>query len=285
MTSFFAIDVETANASFASICQIGLVEFRDGQEVAAYSWLVDPQDYFDEYNIAIHGITAKKVAGSPTFAKVGVDIAGLLGSATLVCHTHFDRVAMRQACERHKVSHPSCQWLDSARVVRRTWDDFAVSGYGLANVASSLGISFKHHDALEDARTAGLILLAAITHSGTQLDEWHARVRASISGTTTRISREGDGDGPLLGERLVFTGALTMTRSSAADMAHEMGGAVDPGVTKATTILVVGDQDISRLKSHSKSGKHLKAEQLISKGQRIRVLGETDFLAFHKMEQ
>jgi len=48
-------------------------------------------------------------------------------------------------------------WLDTARVARRTWDAVARKGYGLANLASMLGIEFKHHDALEDAKATGLV--------------------------------------------------------------------------------------------------------------------------------
>jgi DNA polymerase-3 subunit epsilon len=76
---------------------------------------------------------------------------------------------------------------------------------------------------------------------------------------------------------LVFTGALTIPRHEAAGCAAEMGCEVDEDVTKRTTILVVGDQDVQRLAGHKKSRKHRKAEELIRKGQAIRILRETDF--------
>ena len=76
---------------------------------------------------------------------------------------------------------------------------------------------------------------------------------------------------------MVFTGALDMPRHEAADMAAKIGCRVSSGVTKDTTILVVGDQDIERLSGHEKSAKHRKAENLISKGQSIRIIRETDF--------
>lgn len=38
MTSFVAIDVETANAFMGSICQIGAVRFENGREVENVSW-------------------------------------------------------------------------------------------------------------------------------------------------------------------------------------------------------------------------------------------------------
>jgi DNA polymerase-3 subunit epsilon len=75
----------------------------------------------------------------------------------------------------------------------------------------------------------------------------------------------------------VFTGALETPRREAANMAARVGCRVDAGVTKHTTILVVGDQDVKKLTGHEKSSKHRKAEVLISSGQPIRILRETDF--------
>jgi len=68
-----------------------------------------------------------------------------------------------------------------------------------------------------------------------------------------------------------------MLRAEAADAASAAGCEVDSGVTSRTTLLVVGDQDIRRLAGHEKSSKHRKAEELISEGQKIRIIGESDF--------
>lgn len=68
-----------------------------------------------------------------------------------------------------------------------------------------------------------------------------------------------------------------MPRREAADAAAAAGCQVDSGVTKDTTVLVVGDQDILKLAGQEKSSKHRKAEALIAKGQRIRIVGESDF--------
>ena len=47
---------------------------------------------------------------------------------------------------------------------------------------------------------------------------------------------------------------------------------------------VVGDQDIRHLAGHEKSNKHRKAEELIAKGQPIRILAERDFAAIVGMD-
>jgi DNA polymerase-3 subunit epsilon len=77
----------------------------------------------------------------------------------------------------------------------------------------------------------------------------------------------------------VFTGSLEIPRRSAAVMAHDAGAAVEPSVTKETTLLVVGDQDLEKLNGQDKSSKHRKAEQLIEAGQNIRILCEADFMS------
>lgn len=92
------------------------------------------------------------------------------------------------------------------------------------------------------------------------------------------MTRVGNRDGPLAGEVIVFTGALAMPRRQAADLAAGIGCDVVDNVNRHTTLLVVGDQDIRRLVGHDKSSKHRKAEELIGKGQPIRILGESDYL-------
>lgn len=274
---FVALDVETANADMASICSIGLAIFDSGQLVDEWHSLVDPRDYFDEVNISIHGITEEDVAGAPDYATLSRDLAALLADAVVVTHTHFDRVALSQATVRHGANPLGCKWLDSARVARRTWAECASSGYGLANVCKMIGYRFQHHNALEDAKAAGHVMLAAMEHSGLSLDDWMTKVAKRVAPRVADIRREGNPDGPLAGEVLVFTGALEIPRREAADLAAAAGCEVAGGVSKKTTLLVVGDIDVTRIAGHEKSGKHRKAEELIAKGAPIRIIRETDF--------
>ncbi len=182
---------------------------------------------------------------------------------------------------------PQCSWLDSARVTRRTWEKFAWKGYGLHNVCQFLGYEFRHHDALEDAKAAGRVLLAAMAETGLSLEEWGARVKKPIdptkSGSGKPVEREGNPEGPFFGEVMVFTGALDIPRREAADIAARIGCQVAQGVTKKTTMLVVGDQDVKKLAGHQKSSKHRKAEGLAAQGQTIRIVRETDFMELAKL--
>jgi DNA polymerase-3 subunit epsilon len=154
----------------------------------------------------------------------------------------------------------------------------------LQNVRETIGYTFKHHDALEDAKAAGNVMLAAIAQTGLDLNEWLVRLRQGIDPAAhDRIVRHANPEGELCGEALVFTGELSMPRREAADVAASVGCEVEGGVTKRTTILVLGDLDARKLNGHEKSAKHRKAEELIEAGQKIRIIRETDFRELVKL--
>jgi DNA polymerase-3 subunit epsilon len=140
-----------------------------------------------------------------------------------------------------------------------------------------LGIEYAAHNALEDAHCAGQVLLRAIADSGLNLSQWLNRVTQPIFASHELSEYAPNSSGPLSGEVLVFTGALSLTRHEAAALAAQAGCTIAEGVTKHTTVLVVGDQDIRKLAGYEKSSKHRKAEALIVGGQHIRILSEDDF--------
>lgn len=278
---FVSIDVETANADMASICQVGVAKFSNGILVQEWASLIDPEDDFDGINIEIHGISEKDVKGKPTFPEIYDQLGSLLNNTLCVSHTHFDRVSISQILSRYELPGFDTTWLDSARVARRTWKEFAWKGYGLANICKNIGYEFKHHDALEDAKASGYVMLAAIEKTGLDVNDWLKRIKQPIdplnASSGAAIKRAGNAEGELYGEIVVFTGALEMPRREAADLAASIGCTVAAGVTKKTTLLVVGDQDLSKLAGKVKSSKHIKAKQLIQNGQDIRILKESDF--------
>ena len=282
---FIAIDVETANADMASICQVGIACYSKGIVTEEWVTLVNPDDYFCPINVSIHGIDEEDVLNAPTFAEISDKITSLLMGNVCVCHTRFDRTSLNQAFSKYNLQMPKFIWLDSARVARRAWEECAWAGYGLANVCKIINYSFKHHDALEDAKACAAILLAAIEKTGIPLNQWCKRITQPLdleAETGSYISRDGNPQGDHYGTTIAFTGALTILRKEAADLAASIGCKVGGSITKKTNYLVVGDQDISKLAGHNKSLKHRKAEDLILKGQEIRIIKESDFLKLVK---
>lgn len=277
---FIALDVETANADLASICSIGLAHFRAGELFKTLTILVDPEDHFDPINISIHGITPDDVAGRPNMAQVFPVIASSLTDVLVIHHSHFDKTALARAAVKYGTGPLPCVWLDTVRVARRAWPNLAAdgNGYGLARLASEFSIKFEHHNAAEDAKAAGYLMLRAVRDTGRDLVQWLDRVERPIQENQGKVAQDGAASGPLVGEVIAFTGKLDIRREEAARLASEAGCEVSDTVNQRLTILVVGDQDLRLTKGQERSGKHRKAEGLIAKGAGLRIVGEADFM-------
>ncbi len=293
---FIALDVETANENYWSICQVGLAFFRDRQIVDTWGTLVNPETYFNDFNIGIHGITESQVSDAPCLNDMLDIVNQKVGNSIVAHHMPFDRLAFSQCAVRVNHPKPECRWVDTARIARRTWQEVSQRGYGLANLVNILEIQLDHHhDAVEDARAAGFILVKAAEQKNVPFEKWISQYFEYCGcGTSNSNSRlpsatdqdfrklansEPDPSGPLYGEVVVFTGELSISRMEAAQIAYKMGCNIDMKVNRNTTLLVVGDQDLKRLAGYQKSTKHRMAEDLRSKGQQIRIIGEDDFMA------
>jgi DNA polymerase-3 subunit epsilon len=284
---YFALDLETANQSFSSICQIGIARFDDGVYNGVWNQLINPKQPFSSFNESIHGITAKKVSQSPTFSQVYPKLKSLIENQFVIHHSAFDRSALSQAYTKNKLKEIPCTMVDSALAARMTWEEFSQSGYGLHDLASAFDIQFQHHDAAEDARAAGIIMWKTVEKSGVPLEHWPDHFRNPSRWELYKRTEwkdlcdaEPDPSGPLFGEVIVFTGELSMDRVQAAKMASNVGCNVDNNITKSTTVLVVGVQDLTVMAAgQTKSTKHRRAEQLIAGGQKIKIITEQDFLS------
>lgn len=124
--------------------------------------MIDPEDYFDDINMSIHGVTEKDAFGASIDRNVFNEIRKRLEGTVSVCHAHFDRVSLANACGKYSLPLIQSNWLDSARVARRAREQCAWRGYGLSNVCRIIGFEFDHHNALEDLKAAGMIINAAI---------------------------------------------------------------------------------------------------------------------------
>lgn len=280
---FIAIDVETANPWFGSICQIGAVEFSGGEITNEWQSLVNPDCEFHDFHVRLHKITPDLVVGAPPIGSAIERLRSIVGDDLIASYGPFDRSAVSQACTQNSVPGLPNPWLNIHQVVKRAWPErYSAGGYRLTSVCKFLGVPLpRHHNAIDDARAAGMVLVRACEATGLSSSEWLARNRRPVLAPHRPASEaiEVNQDGPLTGEVIVFTGALQMPRRQAQEAAAALGCQPANGVTKKTTILVVGDQDLTRTLGKEKSSKHQKAEALIEAGADIRIIGESDFLS------
>lgn len=263
---FVVVDVETACSRVSSICQIGIVGFRDGLEVFAYETLVDPCDDFSPFNTRIHGISCDHVVGQPTFAHIHAVVDGHLSGQVTVAHSFFDKGALAAACRVHDRQPIEAIWLDSVRVARRAWP--ALASHRLNVLSRFLGVPHKHHDALSDARAAGMVIVKAIDHTGIALADWLKPLTPCGSPAPKAAT-----DGPLKGQRIAIFGAA---RDGA--LGHWLAGAgarVVASVGTTSNMLVISrDQPFGKFVQASAA--YRRANELRQAGGSIEIVGEDD---------
>jgi len=265
---FVVIDVETACSRVSSICQIGIVGFRAGAVAFEYETLLDPRDRFSSFNTRIHGIAADHVVGKPCFADVHDVVDGHLAGRTTVAHSYFDKGALAAACRVHNRTMVETTWLDSVRVAKRAWPE--LPSHKLNVVSKHLGIPLRHHDALSDARAAGMIVVKAIDHTGIPLAGW----LAPPAGQRAAPAPLPAADGPFKGHRVAILG---QPRDGPLARRLARGGArIVAGVGSTTTILaVIGEEPFGYLRYDARFRKALELQRT---GGAIRIMSEHELL-------
>lgn len=280
---FVSVDVETANWDKSSICQIGWSIVTDGKITQSDSVLIDPQTYFDPFNVEIHGITEDDVNGAPTFHDVRDEFHRVMNSLPVISYGLFDRAAFDLADDGNPDTSfvSEMPWINGQRIVRRAWPEHFKQRYRLGLVAETLGLDLIAHDAGSDARVLAEAVLLAAEKLEMSFEQLLVRAGQPLTPRDNNyyksIKRDGFDGGALSEETVCFTGSLGLTRNEASDLVNRLGASVCAGVTRKTTILVVGTQD-SPLIVENKSSKHRKAEGLIENGYTIEILTEDQFM-------
>lgn len=169
---FAAIDFETASGARVSACSLGIAVVEDGAIVRRREWLIrPPSPYFSPYNIAVHGITPEMVAASPEFDALWPEIEREIGDLTLVAHNAgFDMPVLRATLAHYDLWSQSMRFLCSCALSRKCWPE--LPRHGLGALAQEFGITFRHHNAEEDAVASALVVLrAAEEYSAESVDE------------------------------------------------------------------------------------------------------------------
>ena len=284
MSNFVTLDFETANSNSHSICQIGVVNFEDSKEVSSWESFINPKDAFNKTNTRIHGIKAEDVNEAPTFIDVFANIKTLLANKIVVSHGSFDRTALKSAINKNGLETFDITWLDSTVVARRVLSQFNKKGYNLQNLARHYEIKTIPHNALNDAKTCGLILNKLLEESKKSIDEWLFEVNNPIkkkySSDHTKIFDKliPNEEGEFLGISLCVTGKLSFgNRQQTHKLISEYGFTIHNNLKSDTDYLLIGEQVAHNIGLNGKSNKEEEFEKAIEHGGKIRPISEADF--------
>ena len=160
MTTFAAIDFETADHGYDSACAVGAVLVRNGRIDGTYQQLIRPPRKRFVFT-HIHGLAWNDVRDSPTFGEMWSDLRDFLDDAEfLVAHNaSFDRKVLHACCAASDVTPPGQAFRCTVKMARARWN---LKPARLPDVCRHLGIPLDHHNALSDAQACARIAISAL---------------------------------------------------------------------------------------------------------------------------
>jgi DNA polymerase-3 subunit epsilon len=159
-TAFVVFDVETTglNPAFGHrVCEIACQRLRDGQELARFDSLVDPQRAVSAGAFRVNQITAEMLQGAPTFDLVADSILEIMEGAVLVAHNApFDLGFLAAELEIARRLPPEGPVLDTLTLARRVYS-FPRNSLGAVSAALEVETGVAHR-AMGDVETTSNVL-------------------------------------------------------------------------------------------------------------------------------
>ncbi|MEC4018630.1 TerD family protein [Streptomyces sp. H27-D2] len=247
-----------------------------GELIEEFSTLLDPG--CDPGPVHIHGLTAERLRGAPTFAQVADRIGAMLQGRVMVAHNaqfDYDFLAREFALAgvQLPVSRRLCTLALNRRVAPPTPD------LRLGTLAAHYGVAQQHaHDALDDTRVLAGILrgtLKAAARLGLSLPlvtcppRQQPRIASRTPRTPCAYRNPGrlPAGGPLVqGMKIAVTGGTAVGRGELTARAAAAGLNMTSSVSRHSSVLV----------SNDRSSGSAKARRAAAEG--VPVLDETAFL-------
>ena len=156
---YVVFDVETPNAKNDRMSSIGIVVVENGEIVTEFYSLINPETYFNSFNVALTGISERSVIGAPTFPEVFEKIKPIFESGLLVAHNApFDMGVLSKCLRDYGIFwKTSAPYLCTCKIARSL--KLGTLNNKLNTLCDYFSIELDHHNALSDARaTAKLII-------------------------------------------------------------------------------------------------------------------------------
>jgi len=187
MSTFVAIDFETATARRDSACAVGLAACCGGRVVLARTYLIRPPHPRFTFT-GVHGLGWKHVEHAPDFAELWPMLRAWIGDAAFLAahNARFDRAVLHACCARYRLRPPRTSFTCTVQLARTQW---GIRPTNLPEVCRQLRIPLLHHNAGADARACARVVLAA------EADGWRPgrrrkrRMHHDPAGAAPRSSR------------------------------------------------------------------------------------------------
>lgn len=248
------VDVETSGlmARRDRVLSVAVITIGpDGEQTGEFSTLLNPG--CDPGPVEVHGLTAERLQGAPTFDQVAGRIGAMLQDRVLVAHNApFDYDFLAHEFARARMWLPVSQRLCTLALNRQV--DPPTDDMKLGTLAAHYGVSQQRaHDALDDTRVLAGILRASLREAA-RLDlplplvtcppraESHFTPKPPKTPCAYRNPGRLTPGGPLQqGMKVAITGETAHARAELVGRAVAAGLNMMTSVSRHTSVLVTNE--------------------------------------------
>ena len=160
MSSFVALDFETADYGRDSACSIGLVRVESCKIVRSEHYLIRPPRKTFVFT-ELHGISWNDVKDSPSFGELWPGLAGFFKDAEFIAahNASFDKGVLNACCAAAGLPPPEHPFQCTVKLARKVLN---IRPANLSHVCHHLSIKLNHHNALSDAEACARIMITVL---------------------------------------------------------------------------------------------------------------------------
>ena len=159
---YAVFDVETPNAKNDRMSSIAVLVIENGKITDRFYTLVNPETYFNAFNVSLTGITPEAVIDAPKFNEIWGRLSELFDGATLVAHNApFDMSVLSKCLSFYGIRWKSeVTYVCTCQMARRILPE--LPSKRLNCLCDYFGIELDHHNAESDTSACAEILLRYI---------------------------------------------------------------------------------------------------------------------------
>ena len=160
---FTVFDVETPKSANDRMSAIGIAVVENGVITEEFSTLINPETWFNGFNIELTGITPEMASIAPSFPELWPVIERAMDGAVLVAHNAPFDMGVLSKCLRAYGIHwkRTAEYACTCRMGRVCCPEF--ENHKLNTMCGELGIELDHHQAGSDTHACAELLLYYIS--------------------------------------------------------------------------------------------------------------------------
>ena len=250
---YIAIDFETANSNKDSACAIGIVGVENDKVAFEKYFLINPETYFDPYNVTIHNITEDDVKESPNFKEVWNEIKKYFNGIVIAHNAMFDLNVLKALIEKYDLDVPDIKIGCTLRISQKLWKD-KLPNCKLNTISSYLEVEHNHHNALSDAyvcykiieramRVTNSVSISEVMESLGLIFGSYKKDKFYLPKNKYKDVNKNAIDNFLKGKIVAFSGKpKTMTKKKVLETLEIKGALVSRDIDRSLDLFIVFDQ-------------------------------------------